>query len=153
MKLKALLIASLAVAPIACFAQAKNVTEINPYARATPPQATNSAVFTVIKNSGDKDRYIVSASTPVAEKVELHNVIKDGDTMQMREIERLKVPAHGEVTLKPGSFHLMLLNIKQPLVPGENIKVKLKFANGDTQTFEAPVKKVESGMKMTHHHH
>lgn len=153
MKMKALLIASLAMAPLASFAQTTNVKEIQPYARATPPQATNSAVFTEIVNTGDKDRFIVKASSPVAEKVELHNVFKHGDTLQMRQIEKIKVPAKGKIVLKPGSYHLMLLDLKQPLVPGENVAVKLTFANGETQTFQAPVKKVQSGMKMTHNHH
>ncbi|MCL9781767.1 copper chaperone PCu(A)C [Vibrio sp. S4M6] len=154
MKLKTLLIASLALAPLAAFAQSTNtIKEVNAYARATPPNASNSAVFTEIVNSGNKDRYIVSAHTTVAKKTELHNVFKNGDTLKMRQIEQIKVPANGKVTLKPGSLHIMLLDLKKPLVPGEKVSVTLTFANGDTQTFIAPIEKVAAGMKMAHKHH
>lgn len=148
MKLKTLLLASLALSP---FAHAKmDVMTHHEYARATPPNAPTSAVFTQVMNTSDQDRFIVSASTSAAGKVELHDVIKEGDVMKMRQIDKIKVPANGTVELKPGSLHIMLFNLKQPLVEGEAIDVELTFANGQTHAFSAPIKKVMSGMK--HHH-
>ena len=150
MKLKALIAASLLLSPLACFASTANITEVNPYARATPPNAPTSAVFTEIVNSGNTDRVIVGASTPAAGKAELQEVIKSGDLMEMRHIQKLAITANGKLTLKPGSFHIMLFDLKKDMQPGSDIKVTLTFANGDKQTFTAPIKKVMSGMKMSH---
>lgn len=100
-------------------------------------------------NNGDQDRFIVSAETDVAGKVELHDVITEGDVMKMRQIPQFKVPAQGILELKPGSFHIMLLDLKKPLAEGEEINVALTFANGEQQMLTVPVKKVINGM--AHH--
>ncbi|MGX1926464.1 copper chaperone PCu(A)C [Vibrio sp. NH-7] len=148
MKLKSLLLATLALSPLA---QADmDIMTHHAYARATPPNAATSAVFAEIMNHSENDRVIVSASTEAAGKVELHDVIKEGDVMKMRQIESITVPANGKVELKPGSLHIMLFDLTQPLVEGEAIDVQITFANGQKQTFNAPIKKVMSGMK--HHH-
>ncbi|MDA0127991.1 copper chaperone PCu(A)C [Vibrio sp. MarTm2] len=148
MKLKSLLLATLALSPLA---QANmDIMTHHAYARATPPNAATSAVFAEIMNRSENDRVIVSASTEAAGKVELHDVIKEGDVMKMRQIESITVPANGKVELKPGSLHIMLFDLTQPLVEGEAIDVQITFANGQEQTFNAPIKKVMSGMK--HHH-
>ncbi len=147
MKLKSLLLATLALSPLA---QANmDIMTHHAYARATPPNAATSAVFAEIMNRSENDRVIVSASTEAAGKVELHDVIKEGDVMKMRQIESITVPANGKVELKPGSLHIMLFDLTQPLVEGEAIDVQITFANGQEQTFNAPIKKVMSGMK--HH--
>lgn len=148
MKLKALILATLALSPLA---QAKmDIMAHHAYARATPPNAATSAVFAEIMNRGENARYIVSASTDAAGKVELHDVLKEGDVMKMRQVERIEIPAKGSVELKPGSLHIMLFDLKKTLVEGEEIDVQITFANGQKQTFTAPIKKVMSGMK--HHH-
>lgn len=147
MKLKALLLTTLMLSPLA---HAKtDIMTHHPYARATPPNAPTSAVFLEVMNRGDNDRYIVSATTSAAAKVELHDVIKDGDVMKMRQVERIQVPAKGKAVLKPGSLHIMLFELQQPFVEGEQIDVQITFADGEQQTFSAPIKKVMSGMK--HH--
>ncbi|WP_165313284.1 copper chaperone PCu(A)C [Vibrio ziniensis] len=146
MKGKALLLMSLLSSPLA-YAQ-MDIMVHNPYARATPPTAVTSAVFGEIVNRSDTDRYIVSATTDAAGKVELHDVIKEGDVMKMRQITELKVPAKGKLELKPGSFHIMLFNLPKPLSEGEEINVQVTFKNGEQLKFKAPVKKVMNGMKM-----
>ncbi|MEZ9657413.1 copper chaperone PCu(A)C [Vibrio splendidus] len=151
MKLKALALAGLLLTPLA---QANNDVMVHDaYARATPPSAVNSAVFTTLMNHSDKERSIIAATTPAAGKVELHDVIVDGDVMKMRQIQQITIPANGEVVLKPGSLHIMLFDLKDGLKEGEQIEMTLTFANGETQTFDAPVKKVMSGMKKTDHDH
>ncbi len=118
----------------------------DPYARATPPNAVNSAIFMTIENHMDSERTLVAAQTDVASKTELHTVEKDGDLMKMRKIDHLNLPAHGQVILEPGSYHLMLLNVKQPLIEGDNLTLTLQYANGETETLNVPVKKVMAGM-------
>ena len=106
MKLKALALAGLLLTPLA---QANNDVMVHDaYARATPPSAVNSAVFTTLMNHSDKERSIVAATTPAAGKVELHDVIVDGDVMKMRQIQQITIPANGEVVLKPGVKGIIL---------------------------------------------
>jgi len=147
MKLKPLLLAAVLLSPLA---NAADIMLHSPYARATPPNAATSAVFVDIMNHSDKDRAIVSATTPAAGKVELHDVIMQGEVMKMRQIDQIDLPAQSHISLKPGSLHIMLFELTKPLVEGEAIEVEVTFANGETQTFQAPIKKVMSGMK--HHH-
>lgn len=149
MKGKALLLISLLASPLA-YAK-MDIMVHHPYARATPPTAATSAVFGEIVNRSDSDRYIVSATTEAAGKVELHDVITEGDVMKMRQVSELKVPAKGKLELKPGSFHIMLFNLPKPLAENEEIDVQVTFKDGEQLTFKAPVKKVMSGMKMEHH--
>ncbi|CAM3771361.1 copper chaperone PCu(A)C [Vibrio aquimaris] len=148
MKFKALLLASLALSPLANACD--DIMFSHTYARATPPNAATSAVFSEIMNHSDKDRVIVSATTEAAGKVELHDVINEGDIMKMRQVDKLTIPANSMIELKPGSLHIMLFNLKKPLVEGENIDVTLTFANGDKKVVSAPIKKVMSGMKHQH---
>ncbi|MDD9174164.1 copper chaperone PCu(A)C [Aliivibrio finisterrensis] len=138
--LSALLLSSTA------FAQSELTIE-NPYARATPPNAVNSAIFMTIKNDGDKDRTLVSATTSAANKVELHTVIKTDGMMKMREVESITIAKNSDTVLKPGGLHIMLFELTGPLKEEEFIDVNLNFANGDKEVFKAPVKKVMAGMK------
>ncbi|MDD9156252.1 copper chaperone PCu(A)C [Aliivibrio sp. S4TY2] len=128
------------------FAQSELTIE-NPYARATPPNAVNSAIFMTIKNDGDKDRTLVSATTSAANKVELHTVIKTDGMMKMREVESITIAKNSNTVLKPGGLHIMLFELTGPLKEEEFIDVNLNFANGDKEVFKAPVKKVMAGMK------
>lgn len=151
MKLKALALAGMLLSSVA---QASDVMIHDAYARAMPPSAVNSAVFTTLMNHNDADRTLVSASTPAAGKVELHDVIMEGEVMKMRQVESIQIPAHGSTELKPGSLHIMLFDLAAPLEEGQSITLTLNYANGDAQTVEVPVKKVMNGMKkMDHSHH
>lgn len=137
--LSALLLSSTA------FAQSDLVIE-NPYARATPPNAVNSAIFMTIKNTGNEPRTLVSASTSAAKKVELHTVINTDGMMKMREVDAIEIPKNKDAILKPGGLHIMLFGLTQPLKEGEFIDVTLNFKNGNKEQFKAPVKKVMAGM-------
>jgi copper(I)-binding protein len=150
MKIKALLLTLLTISPFA--SACANITSDGVYARATPPSAATSAMFGHFMNSSDTDRYIVSAETEAAGKVELHNMIMEGDLMKMRQVEKIKIPAKGSVELKPGSLHIMLFNLKKPLTENNKIPVKMTFANGETQNLKVQIKKVHSEMKHEHHH-
>lgn len=154
MKRKALLLAALTLAPIVSAAhhESKGLMIHEPYVRATPPNAPTSAAFMHIMNGSDKDRAIVSATTPAAGRVELHTVITEGEVMKMRQVNTIEIPANGDVSLKPGGLHIMLFDLKQALKEGESVDINLTFANGDKKTVKAPIKKVMSGMKHKHKH-
>ncbi|HBV77899.1 MULTISPECIES: copper chaperone PCu(A)C [Vibrio] len=144
MKLKSLALSSLLISSSVMAHDGMKYDD--PYARATPPNAVNSAIFMTIENHMASDRTLVTVATPAAEKSELHTVERQGDLMKMRQVDGIKIPAHGEIQLMPGSFHIMLLNVNKPLVEDDSITLTLGYANGEKETLSVPVKKVITGM-------
>ena len=134
--------------------QASDEVTINdPYVRAVPPGQKISAAFLQLDNASDTMQSIVSASSPAAGVVELHTHIHDNGMMKMRRIEKIDIPAKGQTVLKPGGLHIMLINLKNNLKPGQEVSVTLKFSDGSEKTFSAPVRKIQMpGMmkKMQH---
>ncbi|MBU3545755.1 copper chaperone PCu(A)C [Polynucleobacter sp. MWH-Jannik1A5] len=110
----------------------------NAYTRATVPGQQAAGGFMKIENKGAADQ-LVSASSPVAGEVQLHEMAMDGNVMKMRQVKDIAVPAGGAVELKPGGLHLMFMNIKAPLTAGETVPVKLKFAKAGEVEVKMPV--------------
>ena len=122
------------------------------YVRATPPGLPNSAAFMTIKNETSKDINIAKATSKVAKFVELHtHDMKDG-VMKMYQVPKITVPKNGNVVLKPGGFHVMLIGLYHPLKKGESVTFTLELENGETKTITAPIKTVMGGMKHKGHH-
>ncbi|MFD1008640.1 copper chaperone PCu(A)C [Oceanisphaera ostreae] len=111
----------------------------HPWARPLPPVATVGVTYFTVTNNGDTDDVLLSAESPVAETVEMHTHVKEGDMMKMRKLEALVVPAKGELTLAPGGHHLMLMNLKQVPVKGERFPVTLHFKQAGTVEIEVAV--------------
>lgn len=151
MKRLSLFLASALALLSASITQAAGVDIQHPYARATPPNAPTSAIFMTVANQTDTEKRIISASTPAAGKVELHTHVKEGDVMKMRQIDFISLPARSKTDLKPGGLHIMLFDLQQEFNPGEQIQVTINFADGQSQTFTAKIKKVMAGM-MKHKH-
>ncbi len=126
----------------------------HPYARAVPPGQPNSAAFMTLRNMGDADNAVVSASSPEAKVVELHTHTMEDGMMKMRRIEKIAIPAKGETVLKPGGLHIMLIGLKQQLKPGMKVSLTLNFTDGSETTVEAPVQQVMKMMEqqMDGHH-
>jgi copper(I)-binding protein len=110
----------------------------NAYTRATVPGQMAAGGFMKIENKGAADQ-LISASSPVAGEVQLHEMAMDGNVMKMRQVKDIVVPAGGAVELKPGGLHLMFMNIKAPLAAGETVPVKLKFAKAGEVEVKMPV--------------
>jgi copper(I)-binding protein len=110
----------------------------NAYTRATVPGQQVAGGFMKIENKGSADQ-LISASSPVAGEVQLHEMSMEGQVMKMRQVKDIAVPAGGAVELKPGGFHLMFINIKSPLAAGESVPVKLKFAKAGEVEVKMPV--------------
>ena len=121
-----------------------------PYVRLVPPGIKTTGGFMVIHNTGDTDRQVVKAESPAASIVELHTHINENGVMKMREVASIDVKARGQTELKPGSFHIMLIDLKQPLKEGDNVPITLKFDDGSSYPLTAPVRKPHSAMPMPH---
>jgi copper(I)-binding protein len=127
-------------------ADMQSITVENPYARAVPPTARNSGAFMVIRNNSDQDRKVVDARSDVSEVTELHNHIHDNGVMRMRRVDFIDVPAHASVELKPGSYHVMLINLKQPLKPHDPVHIDLTLDDGSTVPVDLQARQVGMGM-------
>lgn len=112
------------------------------WARATPGGAKIGAAFLEIQGAPDADDKLIGASSPVAQVVELHDHIKDGGVMRMRRIESIAIPAGKAVTFKPGGLHLMLIDLKAPLVEGDAFDITLAFEKAGEIKVTAPVLKL-----------
>ena len=122
MKLK-LLAAALVLASGALYAQ--NVEVRDAWVRSTVPgQKGTGAFMTLTAKDGTR---LVGVSTPVAGVAEVHEMKLEGDVMKMRALPGLDLPAGKAVELKPGGYHLMLMDLKQPLARGVDVPVTLIF--------------------------
>jgi len=133
--------AAAGAAPAAAAAAAAAAPRVDPqsWARATVPTARVGSVYLVLHGGAAEDR-LVSGSTPVAERVELHQTIREGDVMKMREVPALAVPAGGTVRMQPGGLHMMLVGLKRPLNEGERIALTLRFERSGEQRVEISVR-------------
>lgn len=94
-----------------------------------PPQAPVRAGFARLHNAGEQDLVIDAMRSPTFGKIELHEMHMEGGLMRMRPVASLRVPARGEVELKPGGLHLMLFQPVQSLELGSTARIE--FLSGD----------------------
>lgn len=96
------------------------------------PASLPAAGYAVIRNRSDGTLRITGASSPDYGMVMLHHSrLAQGDsTMEM--VNHLDIPAHGDVKLAPGGYHLMLSQPTHAIKPGDHVKVTLEFAGGET---------------------
>ena len=142
---------SLAILGSSAIAQSAKIGDItinHAWARATVPGQQSGGGFLSITNSGTADR-LVSASAEVSDLVELHTMKMEGDVMKMAKVDGIDLPAGKTVDLKPGSFHIMFINLKAPLKEGNQLQLKLKFEKAGDASLVVPVKALAS-MPMNH---
>jgi copper(I)-binding protein len=99
------------------------------YAFATMPGQATGAAFMVIKNTAAIDDNLVDAKSKLAEITEIHenSIDPDDNTMMMRKIANIMIPANGEAVLEPTGKHIMLLKLKEPLTLGATTPITLMF--------------------------
>ncbi len=129
----ALVVASLSGVAAEAVFKVKEIQITQPVAPARPEGIKTGAVFfQAIRNMGPVADKIVSARTPVAERVELHRMVMDGNVMRMREVSEILLPAGEGPSFQQGkadAYHLMLINLKQPLREGDRFPVWVRFQN------------------------
>jgi hypothetical protein len=119
--------------------QLKSLHIDHPFARATPPGATSGGAFLTIQNQGATADKLISAHSPVAGMVQIHTMSMDGGVMRMREIPGLDLPPGATVALNPGSYHLMMLDLKHPLAAGDKLPLTLTFEHAGSVDVMVPV--------------
>jgi copper(I)-binding protein len=116
-----------------------------PVARATPPGAKTGLVFFSIDNASNASERLLRASTPVAAGVVLHQMAQSGSMMTMRAVPSLEIGPGMKLELGPGGYHLMLIDLKQPLRAGERFPLTLTFQRIGTVTTMVTVEELGAG--------
>lgn len=151
MSLKTTLFAG-ACALIPSFAMADMMVN-DPYARTSSAMAQSGAAFMEIMNMTGSDDRLVSASSDISARVELHTHIVDGDVMRMVEVEEGFPVAAGEsIMMERGGKHVMFLGLNGPLNSGDEVEVTLTFENAGDVTVMIPVDNERMPAEMGHDH-
>jgi copper(I)-binding protein len=100
----------------------------NAFARPTPGGATVAVGYLTIINGASTPDRLVSATSDISAKTQIHEMKMDNGIMEMRELpDGLPIPAGATVTLQPGGYHMMFVDIKHPVTPGDVIHATLTF--------------------------
>lgn len=145
----------LAAASTAILASTANaqVTVKDAWVRATVPQQQATGAF--MQLSAAKDSKLVSASSPLTPVVEVHEMAMQDNVMRMRQIPAVELPAGKAVDLKPGGYHVMLLDLKQQVKEGDTVPITLVFEGKDgkreSMEIKAPVRALNAAAKPAAH--
>ena len=123
------------------------VTVSDPWVRATVAQQKSTGAF--MKLQAAKDTTLISATSPLTPTVEVHEMRLQGDVMRMREVPSISLSAGQAVELRPGGYHIMLLNLQHQVKEGETVPLTLVFEGSDgareTVAVNAPVRALAAG--------
>ena len=146
-----LLVASLAILAITSVHardyKAGSLDIADPWSRATPKGASVAAGYMKITNTGTAPDRLISGSSDVASKFEVHEMTMENGVAKMRPIKGgLEIKPGETVELKPGSFHVMFVGLKKPLASGEHIKGTLVFEKAGTLNVDFDVREMGASM-------
>ncbi|MFZ0693127.1 MAG: copper chaperone PCu(A)C [Alphaproteobacteria bacterium] len=109
----------------------KSIRIDHAWSRPADAWANGVVYFTVINDGATEDR-LLSVSTAVADKAELHVTLNDNGVMKMRPVASVEMKAHGSTPLAPGGTHVMLIGLKQALQAGATFPLSLTFEKAGT---------------------
>lgn len=104
-------------------ATAQSVKVANAWVRAPAPGQKTAGAY--LELTSERNAALVAAGSSVAERVELHSMSMEGGVMRMRALPRIELPAGQAIRLAPGGLHLMLIDLKQALKPGDRVQLVL----------------------------
>jgi copper(I)-binding protein len=137
---------------IAAAAAQAQVTVKDAWVRATVPQQKATGAFMQLQST--KDTKLVSASSPLTPNVEVHEMAMQNNVMKMRAVPAIELPAQAELRMMHGSadgYHLMLINLKQPLKDGDRFSVWLQFKNSGEREVTVHVQTPKSSAPAHNH--
>ena len=119
------------------------ITIINPQIRALPPGQKVIAMYMQLKNTSATNYDLVKVEGTISNMIELHTHTNNNGVMQMGQVESIPVPANTTAEAKPGSYHVMIMGLKQDLKLGEKFDFNLMFKDGSSKSITAEVKKLQ----------
>jgi len=110
------------------------------YVRGLPPGSANTSAYMILVNNSNEDLVLIGANTAAANSVMIHNSVRQADGMMtMEHVMSATIPARGQLALKTGGMHLMLMGLKKPLRDGNSVNLTLQFAGGFVHNIDLPV--------------
>ena len=135
--MKQLIITGLLAITVTAWAQTTVKVE-DAWVRGTVP--TQKATGAFMRLTPSANARLVEAKSPVAGVVEIHEMTLEKDIMKMRQIPGLDLAADRTMELKPGGYHVMLMDLKQPLKGGEQVPITLVFEDDAKKRFTQDIK-------------
>jgi copper(I)-binding protein len=148
----AIMLASSTSLALPALAQTPTVQVEHAWARATSASQKVGGVFLTLTDTGVPD-HLISASSPIADEVQVHETIDDAGVMKMRPVPSLALPTGMAVTLKPGGYHIMAIGLKQQLTPGSSFPITLSFEKSAPVTVNVMVEAAGASAPMMDHSH
>ncbi len=133
--------ALITVGALAALAQAAEpkIGLTNAWARPTLGAGRTTAAYVTIVNEGTAADRLTAADAPGVASVEIHTAGMENGVMRMRRLEGLDIPAGDTVTMAPGGYHIMLIDVEEPIQAGTSVPLTLTFETSGSMTVEAPV--------------
>ncbi|HRL20850.1 MAG TPA: copper chaperone PCu(A)C [Alcaligenes sp.] len=142
----------LALLGVSSLAQAQ-VTIAEPWVRATVTGQQATGAFMTLQSTDQAK--LVGVRSPLTQQAEIHEMVMDKDVMRMRQVQHIDLPAGKAVELKPGSYHIMLMGLKQQVNAGSDVDLTLLIETAAGQKQEiavrAPVRALNAKASQGHH--
>jgi copper(I)-binding protein len=144
-RVAALLTAAVLIVALAACSSAGStpgtMTATDAWARPSTSMDLAGAAYVTITNGTGTDDALVGASSPAAQTVEVHETVAgDSGMMGMQPVGSVPIPAGGALELKPGAYHIMLIDLTQELKAGDTIQLTLTFEKAAPVTVTAEVR-------------
>ncbi len=115
------------------------------------PASLPAAGYVILRNTGDKPVVLVGAESPDYGNTMLHETRNKGAVSEMVNADKITIPAHGTIAFSPGGYHIMLMQEKKQVKPGDRVPITLQFEGGDQLTVNFEVRNADGrsvgGMK------
>lgn len=116
------------------------ITVEDAWVRPAPMEEGSAAAYMLIRNSDDTMDVLTGAEADFAATVEIHQTTTEGEMMHMMPVGQINIPAKGSVRLEPGGFHIMLMDLSEPLEEGDTVTLTLHFMRAGDVLVQAEVR-------------
>ncbi|MFT5294756.1 MAG: copper(I)-binding protein [Colwellia sp.] len=126
-----------------------------PYVRASIPGTNITSAYMSIENKNDETVTLIGVSSLFSNRIEIHQHTMSDGMMKMRKVEQLAIKGQNNVILQPMGYHFMIFNVKNTLLPEEEVSLTLHFKKQKDLVLTIPVRSIkqERQSKKQHHHH
>ncbi len=125
----------------------------HPWSRATPKSATVAGGYLKITNTGTTPDRLLSGASEIAKRFEVHEMRMEGGVMKMRELKNgVEIAPGATVEFKPGSSHVMFVDVAKPFTKGDRVKATLTFEKAGKIDVEFAVTDMGGTPKEEHKH-
>jgi periplasmic copper chaperone A len=125
----------------ACGAQSgEGIQVVDAWVRPAPMAGGTGAAYMQISNEGPGDDTLIGVRANFAESAEMHETVQQDGMATMHLVDSIALPAGGSITFEPGGYHVMLINIAEPMQPGESVTLTLVFEQMGEMQISAEVR-------------